>query len=352
MTMANTVLVFLWGGITAYAVFAGADFGAGFWDLVAGDAQRGAEQRARIATSIGPVWEANHVWLIFVLVVLWTGFPSVFAAVASTLYIPFTIAAFGVILRGTGFAFRKEVTSVRIQRIFGACFAASSVITPFAFGAIGGGIASGRVPPGIDAGDVITSWINPTSVLGGVIAVCVCAYVAAVLLCADCKRDGQDELVEVFRRRALVMAVVIAIVGVAGAPILAIDSPQLFHGLIGRGLPVITVSGLFGLASIVLLWKRRLVAVRATAAVAVIAVVWSWGVAQYPVMLVPSYGVAQAAAPDAVLIALIIGLSIGIALVIPALLALFHLSQSPAATRHGGAAQPAELQDAVPDRSR
>ena len=159
----NVVLVFLWVGITAYVLLAGADFGAGFWDLLAGPARRGAAQRHRIEESIGPVWEANHVWLIFALVVVWTGFPTVFAAIASTLYIPLTAVAFGIIFRGSAFAFRKAVSELALQRVFGAAFALSSVITPFFLGTIAGAIASGRVPPGTARGDVIGSWLSPTS---------------------------------------------------------------------------------------------------------------------------------------------------------------------------------------------
>src|SRR6478736_2053229 len=133
-------------GIVAYAVFGGADFGAGFWDLVAGGAERGRRPRAVIAHSIGPVWEANHVWLIFCLVVMWTVFSGAFAAIMSTLYIPLGLAAFGIVLRGSGFAFRKVSFRTPGQRANGALFAASSVITPFFFGTVAGGIASGRVP--------------------------------------------------------------------------------------------------------------------------------------------------------------------------------------------------------------
>src|SRR5206468_2154452 len=161
------------------ALLGGADFGGGLWDLVAGGPERGARTRALIERSIGPVWEANHVWLIFFLVVTWTAFPRVFAAAASTLYIPLTAAAFGIILRGSGFAFRKTVREVSLKRLFGGAFALSSVITPFFIGAAAGAVASGRVPLGNAAGNLITSWLNPTSVLAGVLATGMCAYLAA-----------------------------------------------------------------------------------------------------------------------------------------------------------------------------
>ncbi len=171
MRTAQALLALMWTGVTAYALFAGADFGAGFWDLTAGGPERGSAQRKLIEHSIGPVWEANHVWLIFVLVVLWTGFPEAFAAIASSLYVPLTLVAVGVILRGAGFAFRKAVTGVALERLFGATFAASSVITPFFLGAVAGAVASGRVPAGIARAHPVRSFVNPTSVLGGTLAV-------------------------------------------------------------------------------------------------------------------------------------------------------------------------------------
>ncbi len=140
--------------------------------------------------SIGPVWEANHVWLIFVFVVLWTGFSEAYASITLTLFVPLTLAAFGIVLRGSSFAFRKTVFRTRDRRNFGAAFAVSSVIVPYCFGAVAGAIASGRVPAGGVAGDPWDSWVNPTSVLGGVLAVVVVAYLAAVYLVWDARRLG------------------------------------------------------------------------------------------------------------------------------------------------------------------
>src|SRR4029450_12171351 len=136
--MTNAVAVILFFGVTAYAVFGGEDFGAGFWDLLAGGTERGARPRAVIAHSIGPVWEANHVWLIFCLVVLWTGFSEAFASIGLTLFVPLSLAALGIVLRGSSFAFRKEVTRTSSQRNFGAAFAASSVLVPYCLGAVRG----------------------------------------------------------------------------------------------------------------------------------------------------------------------------------------------------------------------
>ena len=169
--MSTTAAVILFAAITMYAIFGGADFGAGFWDLVAGGTKRGERPREVIDHSIAPVWEANHVWLIFVFVLLWTCFPQAYASITLTLFVPLTLAALGIVLRGASFAFRKAVFRTRDRRNFGAAFAVSSVLVPYCFGAVVGGIASGRVPAGGKAGDPWDSWVNPTSILGGVLAV-------------------------------------------------------------------------------------------------------------------------------------------------------------------------------------
>ena len=330
--LTDVVLVYLWIGVTAYALFAGADFGAGVWDLLAGGPDRGAAVRARIEHSIGPVWEANHVWLIFTLVVMWTAFPAAFAALFSTLYIPFTIAAVGIIFRGAAFAFRKEVERLIWRRLFGAAFAVSSLLTPFAFGTIAGAVASGRVPAAVGTTDVIGSWVTPTSLFAGCLAVGVCAYLASVYILADAGRAREPELVTYFRRRALILGIILGAALLAGALILHNDAPGLFGGLTGRALPVIGAGAVSGIASIALLVRRRLTLVRVTAALAVVATVWAWGVAQYPVLLPPGLSAADTASSPAVLDALVIGLTAGGILVLPSLLLLFGLFQRRAST--------------------
>jgi cytochrome bd ubiquinol oxidase subunit II len=199
--MATTAALILFAAITTYAVFGGADFGAGFWDLVAGGTKRGERPREVIDHAIAPVWEANHVWLIFVWVLLWTCFPEAYASITLTLFVPLTIAALGIMFRGASFAFRKSVISLRYRRIFAAAFAASSVLVPYCMGAIAGGIASGRVPAGGQAGDPVTSWINPSSIHNGVLDVADVAYLAAAYLVWDARRLDDAEMAEYFRLR-------------------------------------------------------------------------------------------------------------------------------------------------------
>ena len=325
--MSTVVAALLLVAITAYAVFGGADFGAGFWDLVAGGARRGERPREVIDHSIGPVWEANHVWLIFCLVVLWTGFSEAFASITLTLFVPLSIAAFGIVLRGSGFAFRKVVFRTRDRRNFGAAFAISSVIVPYCFGAIAGAVASGRVPAGGVAGDPWDSWINPTSVLGGVLAVVVVAYLAAVYLVWDARRLSDEAMIEYFRRRAIGAAVVAGVVSVVGIFVLRSDSRYLFDELTTRALPLVILSALCGTGSLILLVRNAHHGARILAIGAVGSIVVGWGVAQWPYILPETLKVKDAAAPSGTLDAILVAAIGAVLIVLPGFILLYVLDQ-------------------------
>jgi cytochrome bd ubiquinol oxidase subunit II len=165
----------LLAGVTLYAVLGGADFGGGLWDLLAGGDRRGRVPRTLIDDTITPVWEANHVWLIFDLVIFWTAFPYAFADVMNTCALPLWLAASGIVLRGAGFAFRKELTELRWQRAAGAAFAVSSVVTPFFMGTVIGAIAAGRVPVSASRAS-LAAWTSPTALLTGFLFTAACGY--------------------------------------------------------------------------------------------------------------------------------------------------------------------------------
>jgi cytochrome d ubiquinol oxidase subunit II len=325
MVLSRLVVSAVWVGVIAYAVFAGADFGSGFWDLVAGGDRRGARPRRRIERSIGPVWEANHVWLIFVLVFLWTAFPRPFAAIATTLYVPLLCAAAGIVFRGGAFVFRKSSTTLGEARFFGVLFASSSVITPFFLGAAVGGVASGRVPLAGD-GDPWTSWLNPTSLLGGVLAVATCAWTSAVLLAADARRDGEEDLVAYFSRRAIVTGVVVGAIALFGVWAIETDAAVLASGLHGRALPLVLLSAVCGLGAMWLLHRDRPELARYPAAGAVVAVVLGWGVGQYPWILVEEVTIDQGAGPDATLWAVLVAFVAAVVIVVPALVWMLVLT--------------------------
>jgi cytochrome d ubiquinol oxidase subunit II len=313
--------------ITFYAIFGGADFGAGIWDLTAGGPARGRRPRDVIEHSIGPVWEANHVWLIFVFVVLWTCFPEAYASIMLTLFVPLTIAALGIVLRGAGFAFRKAVTQLRHQRIFGGAFAISSVLVPYCFGAVAGGIASGRVPAGGAAGDPWNSWVNPTSIVVGVLAVCVVAYVAAVLLTWDAGRLSDEHMVAYFRIRAVGAAIVAGAVALVGLFVLRSDARYIFDGLTSRALALVVLSALAGVAAFLLLRGRPRRGARVAALVASGALVVAWGVAQWDYLLPETMTVAQAAAPTATITAVLVAAVIAALVLTPAFAFLYTLDQ-------------------------
>jgi cytochrome bd ubiquinol oxidase subunit II len=327
MSLAVVVAAALFVGVIAYSLFGGADFGSGFFDLTAGGAGSGAELRTQVDHSIGPVWEANHVWLIYVLVIWWTGFPESFAAAMTTLILPMLLALLGIVLRGSAFVFRKYADTLHHARLFGAVFAGSSLITPFFFGTVAGAIASGRVPLE-GRGDLWSSWINPTSLIGGLVAVGTCVFLAGVFLVADAERAHHARLTTVLRRRTLAVGVVTGLVVFAGLVPLDRDAPTLWDGLTGRALPLVVVSAAAGTATLVLVARHRYSTARITAVAAVATVISGWGVAQYPWLLVDQVTIQDAAGADATLVGLLVVVALAGVLVLPALAYLFWLTQT------------------------
>jgi cytochrome d ubiquinol oxidase subunit II len=316
-------------GLTAYVVLGGADFGAGFWDLTAGGAERGAPVRAMIKRGMSPVWEANHVWLIFVLVMLWTAFPEAFGSISSTLAVPLFLAALGIVLRGGAFALKGEAATIAEARALGATFALSSLLTPFFLGAAAGAIAAGEVPVGNAAGDQWGSWTGTLPVFVGLLAVASGAHLSAVFLGADSSRAGRPELVDAFRARALGSGVAAGALAIAGLAIVSSEAPDLYDGLTtGAGLACVIGSAVAGLVTLALEWRRRFELARYTAAAAVAAIVAGWAFAQEPYLLPPDLTVRAAAASDSTLTALVIAAAVGLALLLPALAWLFRLALS------------------------
>jgi cytochrome bd ubiquinol oxidase subunit II len=321
-------LIFVLTGLVLYTVLAGADFGAGFWQLTAGSGERGERIRDHAHHSMATVWEANHVWLIFVLTVFWTAYPVAFGSIASTLCVALFIAAVGIIFRGAAYALRAGTTSAREVRTVDTVSALSSILTPFALGAAIGGIASQRVPVGNAAGNLITSWLNPTSILIGVLAVATSAYLAAVYLAADAVRLKQAELARQFRARALGAGLAAGAIAVGGLAVLHSDAHPLYHQLLaGTGLPALIVSVLAGLATLRLVWAERFESARYTAALAVAAIIAGWALAQQPSLL-PGLTIKQAAAPHDTLVAVIVAVVAGGAILFPSLGLLFKLTLS------------------------
>jgi cytochrome d ubiquinol oxidase subunit II len=325
MSLAEIPLVLTLVGLVAYTVLGGADFGAGLWFFISGRGKGQQDIREHAFHAMGPVWEANHVWLIFVLVVCWTAYPLAFGSIASTLAVPLFIAAIGVICRGTAYALRSGNPSPRQDSAIGAVFSLSSVLTPFALGAAVGGIASGRVPVGNAEGHLFSSWLNATSLSIGLLAVATSAYLAAVFLAADAARQGNRAMIEAFRSRALIAGVVAGAVAAAGVFVLAEDAPSLFDGLTGGGgLVALVASVAGGIGTLALVARSRFEPARYTAGIAVAAVIGGWGIAQSPTFL-PGLTVQEAATGDSTIVVLIAGLAVGGCILVPSLFVLFRL---------------------------
>jgi cytochrome bd ubiquinol oxidase subunit II len=336
--------------LAAYALFGGADFGGGIWDLVAGGAERGATPRNLIDEAITPVWEANHVWLIFVLVLLWTAFPPAFAAIMTALFVPLSLSLLGIVLRGVGFAFRHTAERLRMRQVTGATFASASLITPFFMGTVVGAVATGRVPvhPG---GNVLSAWTSPTAILTGFLFVAACAYVSAAFLVVEARQRGHRDLTRYFVVRATAAGVITGLLAGGTFAELSVSAPHVFGRLTGVALPLVAISIAAGIAVLAMLWLGwyHALALRLTAAVAVAAVVWGWGLAQYPYLLPTSLSLAAGSAPSGTLTAELVVAGLAVLLVVPGFSLLYYLQQRgmlTAATSDADLRLAAQLQSA------
>jgi cytochrome d ubiquinol oxidase subunit II len=326
MVLKALPMVFVLTGVVLYTVLAGADFGAGFWQLLAGGGKRGQRIREHAHHSMSPVWEANHVWLIFVLTVFCTGYSRAFGSIASTLAVPLFIAAIGIIFRGAAYALRSGASSLRESGAIDTIFSLSSILAPFALGTAIGGIATNRVPVGNALGHLFSSWVNPTSILIGVLAVVSSAYLAAVYLAADAANMGDRSLEREFRYRALGAGVVAGAVAIGGMFVVRADYRPLFEALLSGGaLAAVILSSLFGLATLALVYLRRFETARYTAAAAVAAVIAGWAVARWPTIL-PGLTVYRAAAGHDTLVWIVVAVLGGGAILFPSLVLLFRLT--------------------------
>src|SRR5260221_12164791 len=204
MTLTYGILIMLWLSLIAYAVLGGADFGGGIWDFFA-FGKEAERQRSLIGQALGPVWEANHVWLIFLIVGLFTAFPPAFSILSTALFVPFTLAVIGIVLRGAAFIFRANSEAVT-SKVWGRVFSTASTITPFFFGTAAAAVASeqGHVQGGRVQTDLLAGWTTPFALTIGALALSLCAVLAAVNLIIEAQHNNDAELVEVFRRRAMI----------------------------------------------------------------------------------------------------------------------------------------------------
>ncbi len=325
MTLASIVAVVLWLSLVTYAVLAGADFGGGVWDAFS-RGRLGEAQRQAIAEAMGPVWEANHVWLIFVIVGTFTCFPLVFAAAGVALYLPLTGVLIGIVLRGAAFAFRGHQTeSVGRPTPWGAVFGAASIVTPAFFGASAAAVASGAIR--IRQGEVISGpvagWTSPFAVLLALFAVALCAYLAATFLMMETREI--PELRAAFRRRALAAGVISGGLALAGLAVARLVLPVLWGGLTSRALPLLALALGNGLVALWAVARDRPAVARLLVAAQIALVILCWSAAQWPYLIVPDLTLGNTAAPDSTLVAFLVAAVIGAALLLPSLYFLFRV---------------------------
>ncbi len=313
-----TVATFTLFSLILYALTGGADFGGGMWDLLA-SGPRAARQREVIAEAIGPIWEANHVWLIFLIVVLFAGFPAAFAALSIGLFVPFHVALVGITLRGSAFVFRAYGPQ-RLAARWGAVFGVASVVTPFLLGASLGAVSAGGLRV-----------LAPISLTMGAIALAVSSYLAAVFL----TNETEGSLREDFRRRALVSGGVVVALAIVALPLARADAPHLTDSLLTlRAAPVILAGALASLVSLAMLLARRYRSARVSAIAQVTLLLLGWGLAQYPYIVYPSITLFSAAAPPSTLRFLLGSLPFGAALLGPSLWLLFRVFKPSKAEPH------------------
>lgn len=326
--------------LTAYVLTGGADFGGGVWDLFAWGPRR-EQQRDFIARSLAPIWEANHVWLIVVVVVLFTAFPSAFAAISTVLHIPLTLMLIGIVLRGSAFVFRSYGARTDVQRHrWGAVFAVASTITPVFLGICVGALASGRVgeryaligATGARFPDVfVAPWLSPFPFAVGFFALALFAFLAAVYLAYAAPDIA---LQEDFRARALVAAIIVLVIAAIALVFGQLEAERIAIGITRTpiGILVQLATAAFAITAIVALVRRRYRVARLAAGAQVSAILWGWAIAQFPFMVPETTTIAAAAAPRTTLVLLAVGLCFGAAILIPALRYLFRIFARPERT--------------------
>jgi len=332
MSVALIALVVLWWGLIAYAVLGGADFGAGVWDLFA-FGKLAERQHKLINHALGPVWEANHTWLIFLIVGLFNVFPSAFAALSISLFLPFSIVLIGIVLRGAAFVFRYYAVNEHgpFATWWSHVFSVTSLITPFFLGASAAAVASGTLltSDGVARADLFGSWTSPFALMIGAMAVVLCATVAAVYLTVEARNDKDEDLAQYYRLRALIAGAATAAFGAMGLFFSVSEAPILWHGMLARALPVVIATMLIGLATAVTLFQRHYRIARVLIIAETAFLLSSWGLSQYPYIIPPQFTIDNSANAPQVIVILLISIGIGLLILIPSLYYLFSVFKLP-----------------------
>ncbi|HEX5635431.1 MAG TPA: cytochrome d ubiquinol oxidase subunit II [Gemmatimonadales bacterium] len=313
--------------LIAYVVMGGADYGAGVWDLFASGPRKQA-QRGLIAEAIGPIWEANHVWLILVVVLLFVCFPAVFARLSVALHIPLTLMLVGVVLRGSAFTFRSyDSKRDDVQRRWGLVFSWASLVTPLLLGVSAGAVAAGtlpaEVPTSFRAG-FLDPWLQPFPFAVGVLALALMAFLAAVYLSVE---SFDAALQDDFRARALGAGAAVFVAAMVTLALSRRGAPLVWEGLTAsRWAPAYHAAvGTLAVTTFWALWARRFRLARLAAPAQAVLILLGWAFVQYPYLLPPDLTIANAAAPDVTLRLVLGALVAGLVLLVPSLFYLFKV---------------------------
>jgi cytochrome bd ubiquinol oxidase subunit II len=324
LAIAGVVMV----ALTFYVLFAGADFGGGVWDFLA-TGPRKKEQRNFISHALAPIWEANHVWLILVIVLLFTCFPAAFSTIAIALHIPLSLMLIGIVLRGSAFIFRSYGSDHdAAQMWWGRVFAIASIVTPVLLGMCVGAIATGGLGmtsfSGPFADHFVWPWLTAFGFGVGLMALALFSFLAAVYLTVE--TEGTP-LQEDFRTRALWSALAVFVIAFAVLALSWNAAPMVREGLMlgSHALPIHIITGIAAINAIGALWTRRYHLARVAAAAQVTFILWGWAVAQYPYLLPPSLTIEAAAAPSRTLFLVLVALAAGACVLFPSLYYLFRI---------------------------
>ena len=325
--LAYAVAVLLWISIIVYASLEGADFGAGFWDFFS-FGPHAQEQRDLIRDAIGPVWEANNVWLTFLVVGLFTGFPIVAQMLSTALFIPLVLILLGIVLRGSSFVFRSQLGHVvRVQGLLGRIFSLASIIAPFLFGACAAAVAGGRIrmngtqaPVGL-----FGLWLTPFAITIGFMGIALCATIAAVYLTVEAQGANDRRMMDFFRIRALISGAILSALGILGLILAPSEAPLLWQGILNHAIWAAVVAILLGLATGAALFLRRFRLARVLIVMGIAAIMGTWGLSQLPYLIPPDVTITAAASPPLTLIELLAVTIVGMAMLIPALWLLFFI---------------------------
>src|SRR6266704_3866766 len=329
MTIADVLLSILWLALFIYTIFGGADFGAGMLELFA-VGESGPRQETLIDESIGPVWESNHVWLIFLLVVFFTAFPPAFAAINVVLFIPLLLAVIGIVLRGSSFVFKTHgsIQRSRNVKILSRTFSVASAMTPFFLALAAAAIASGVIHIQ-NKSQVVTNtgsdWLTPFTLTIGAMALTLCVTISAIYLTVEATSRGHSDLAEAFRRRGLIAGALTAVLGFLCLILSPSEAAFLWHGMLDKAIPIVIVTMLVGVAAAAALWFRRYTWARVLIVAEVAFLLLSWGVSQYPYIIPPDVTAANASSPQETQVFLLVGIIIALIIVVPSLWFLFYV---------------------------